>query len=98
MGAEGGRCQVRSAELCHVARRVLPAGRARHNGRGPRSAGSASPPRPATAGGDFRLDIRELAWHDEGWPVATTQAEQEAAGENPVTAVVSQSALLSRLG
>ncbi|NUU16023.1 arabinan endo-1,5-alpha-L-arabinosidase [Cellulomonas humilata] len=26
----------------------------------------------AAAGGDFRLEIRELDWDDEGWPVATT--------------------------
>ena len=32
----------------------------------------------AAAGGDFRLDIRELAWDDDGWPVATTREEQEA--------------------
>lgn len=31
----------------------------------------------AAAGGDFRLEIRELAWDDEGWPVATTRAEQD---------------------
>jgi arabinan endo-1,5-alpha-L-arabinosidase len=28
-------------------------------------------------GGDFQLAIRELAWDDEGWPVATTKEEQE---------------------
>ena len=33
----------------------------------------------AAAGGDFRLEIRELAWDDEGWPVATTREEQVAA-------------------
>lgn len=32
-----------------------------------------------TAGGDFRLAIRKLAWTDDGWPVATTAAEQAAA-------------------
>ena len=31
----------------------------------------------AAAGGDFRLEIRELDWDDEGWPVATTRAEQD---------------------
>ncbi|MEZ0448128.1 arabinan endo-1,5-alpha-L-arabinosidase [Cellulomonas sp. ICMP 17802] len=31
----------------------------------------------AAAGGDFRLEIRRLAWDDEGWPVATTRAEQD---------------------
>ncbi|MDQ0426134.1 arabinan endo-1,5-alpha-L-arabinosidase [Cellulomonas iranensis] len=31
----------------------------------------------AAEGGDFRLGIRELAWDDEGWPVATTREEQE---------------------
>ena len=31
----------------------------------------------AAAGGDFRLEIRQLAWDDEGWPVATTAAEQD---------------------
>ena len=31
----------------------------------------------ASLGGDFQLAIRELAWDDEGWPVATTQAEQQ---------------------
>ncbi|WP_235520977.1 arabinan endo-1,5-alpha-L-arabinosidase [Cellulomonas sp. Leaf395] len=35
----------------------------------------------AAAGGDFRLEIRELAWDDEGWPVATTREEQDAARE-----------------
>lgn len=34
----------------------------------------------AAAGGDFRLGIRELAWDDEGWPVATTREEQRADG------------------
>lgn len=33
----------------------------------------------ATAGGDFRLAIRKLAWTADGWPVATTAAEQAAA-------------------
>lgn len=31
----------------------------------------------ATMGGQFRLDIRELAWTDDGWPVAWTAAELE---------------------
>jgi arabinan endo-1,5-alpha-L-arabinosidase len=31
----------------------------------------------AAAGGDFRLEIRELDWDDEGWPVATTRSEQD---------------------
>lgn len=33
----------------------------------------------AAEGGDFRLAIRELAWDEDGWPVATTREEQEAA-------------------
>jgi arabinan endo-1,5-alpha-L-arabinosidase len=33
----------------------------------------------ASLGGDFQLAIRELAWDDEGWPVATTAQEQEQA-------------------
>lgn len=32
----------------------------------------------AAAGGDFRLELRELAWDDEGWPVATTTEEQRS--------------------
>lgn len=36
----------------------------------------------AAAGGDFRLEIRELAWDDEGWPVATTRAEQDQSGRS----------------
>lgn len=32
----------------------------------------------AALGGDFRLAIRELAWDDDGWPVATTAEEQAA--------------------
>jgi len=28
-------------------------------------------------GGDFQLALRELAWDDDGWPVATTAEEQE---------------------
>ncbi|MBO3101785.1 arabinan endo-1,5-alpha-L-arabinosidase [Cellulomonas fengjieae] len=31
----------------------------------------------AAAGGDFRLELRELAWDDEGWPVATAREEQD---------------------
>lgn len=34
----------------------------------------------AALGGDFQLAIRELAWDDDGWPVATTREEQDAAG------------------
>lgn len=30
----------------------------------------------AAEGGDFRLGIRELAWDEDGWPVATTAQEQ----------------------
>ncbi len=30
----------------------------------------------ATLGGDFRLDIRRLAWTDDGWPVAWTAEER----------------------
>ncbi len=30
----------------------------------------------AADGGDFRLGIRELAWDEDGWPVATTREEQ----------------------
>lgn len=32
-------------------------------------------------GGDFRLAIRELAWDEDGWPVATTVDEQRADAE-----------------
>ncbi|GCE77519.1 arabinan endo-1,5-alpha-L-arabinosidase [Cellulomonas biazotea] len=33
----------------------------------------------AAAGGEITLGLRELAWDDEGWPVATTAPEQAAA-------------------
>jgi arabinan endo-1,5-alpha-L-arabinosidase len=33
----------------------------------------------ASLGGDFQLAIRELAWDEDGWPVATTADEQVAA-------------------
>ncbi len=34
----------------------------------------------AADGGEIRLGIRELAWDDEGWPVASTRAEQAEDG------------------